>query len=228
MADPAMTSIDELTANAPSKPGLPTHLVSKPTPYTYSLSYLSATDPNPLPQISNLLSLPRTQLNDELQFIARDGTQSLITALLTTTTITSSSDGLTMTLPPSNPPLLPRWKPLPKPKPPTKWETFAKKKGIGKYGGSAKGGAALAEKRKNAVYDEEKGEWVRKWGYKGRNKDGEGDWLVEVDEKAQRKEEEGNGNSVRGEGKRERMERVRRQMRKERNNERRGRKAGAG
>jgi regulator of ribosome biosynthesis len=71
------------------------------------------------------------------------------------------------------------------------------------------------------VYDEEKGEWVPKWGYKGRNKDGEGEWIVEVDEKKERGlEEEGKGKTVRGEGKRERMEKVRRNERKQRANER--------
>ena len=89
-----------------------------------------------------------------------------------------------------------------------------------------KGGAAYDEKRKNAVYDEESGEWVRKWGYKGKNQREGGEWLVEVDEKKGRKEEEGKG--VRAEPKRERMERVRRQVRKERNNERKGRKGQGG
>ena len=77
------------------------------------------------------------------------------------------------------------------------------------------------------VYDEAKGEWVPKWGYKGRNKEGEGEWIVEVDE---RREKElggrGKGETVRGEGRRERVEKLRRGERKERNNERRGRKGG--
>ncbi len=131
-----------------------------------------------------------------------------------------------MLLPSSNPPVLPRWKPLPKAKQPTKWESFAKKKGIGKFGGTVKGGAALAEKRRNSVYDEESGEWVRKWGYKGKNAREGGEWLVEVDEKKKPIEEE--GRSVRGEGKRERMERMRRQERKERNNQKRGKKGSGG
>ena len=80
------------------------------------------------------------------------------------------------------------------------------------------------------VYKEETGEWVPKWGYKGRNKDGEGEWIVEVDEK---KEKEllgkGDGREVRGEGRRERVDKVRRNERKQRANERIGRKkAGAG
>lgn len=33
------------------------------------------------------------------------------------------------------------------------------------------------------MYDDATGEWVPKWGYKGTNKDGEDDWLVEVDDK---------------------------------------------
>ena len=77
------------------------------------------------------------------------------------------------------------------------------------------------------VYEEETGEWVPKWGYKGRNKDGEGDWIVEVDEKKEREAEaKGDGSTVRGEGRRERKEKVRRNERKQRSNERGQRKAG--
>lgn len=51
-------------------------------------------------------------------------------------------------------------------------ELFAKKKGI-------------LEKPKDGklIYDEEKQDWVPKWGYKGKNKEVESQWLVEVDEK---------------------------------------------
>lgn len=135
-----------------------------------------------------------------------------------------------MTLPPATN-RLPRWKPLPKPKAPTKWELFARKKGIGKYGGSLKGGAALEDRRKNMVYDEESGEWVKKWGFKGKNKSGESDWLVELDDETLKKEKDGfggEGRTVRGEGRRERMERIKRQDRRQRNNERRQRKGGKG
>lgn len=79
------------------------------------------------------------------------------------------------------------------------------------------------------VFDEEKGEWVPKWGYKGRNKDGEGDWIVEVDEERERERGvEGTGKTERGEGRRERVEKVRRNERKQRNNERKTRKSGGG
>lgn len=72
------------------------------------------------------------------------------------------------------------------------------------------------------VYDEAKGEWMPKWGYKGRNKDGEGEWIVEVDEKKEKGLEA--GKEVRGEGRRARVEKVRRNERKQRANERKGRK----
>lgn len=62
-----------------------------------------------------------------------------------------------------------------------------------------------------------------KWGYKGRNKEAE--WIVEVDEKKETKlGEDGKGKTVRGEGRRDRMEKVKRGERKQRANERKGRK----
>lgn len=180
-------------------------------------------DPNPL-----LVPSPSSQtsaLDSALAATARDGAQVLLNQLLTTCPLTSTvEDGILLTLPaPSI--VLPRFKPLPIPKPPTKWELFARKKGIGKYNtklGSG-GGSAEAERRKKLVYDEEKGEWVPRWGYKGKNKKGEDDWLVEVDEKMWKREGEmhGGGKSIRGEGRRERMEQVRRNERRMRANEKR-------
>lgn len=76
------------------------------------------------------------------------------------------------------------------------------------------------------VYDEEKGEWVPKWGYKGKNKDGDAQWIVEVDERKERERKA--GTEVRGDGRRERVERVRRNERLMRANERKGRKSGGG
>lgn len=238
--------------------------ISKATAYTFDLGHLLIVDPNPLPPTTQLLPRSMTTStaattihttqdpNDLLRSTARDGAQMLLNHLLTTRPITrnkdssSSSDGqLSLSLPPAEL-ALPRWKPLPKAKPPTKWEAFAKKKGIGKFANSANGkGAALEERRKNLVYDEESGEWKRKWGYRGKNKDGKGegsDWLVELDDDdgkvrtgkkpnnhkrkvsgAAAGEVEAEGKNVRTEGKRERMERVRRQLRKERSNLKRSR-----
>ncbi|OAX82565.1 hypothetical protein ACJ72_03081 [Emergomyces africanus] len=197
--------------------------VEKPTPYTFDLGHLLALDPNPLTLPNNCTST--SSLNAALTSTARDGAQSLLNQLLTTCPITATPrDGILLSLPPRTT-LLPRFKPLPAPKQPTKWELFARKKGIGKYNkklGSG-GGSAETERRKKLVYDEASGEWVPKWGYKGKNKRGENEWLVEVDEKMWKKEEglSKEGKSVRGEGRRERVERIKRNERRMRANERR-------
>lgn len=182
-----------------SKPKLPV-AVEKPTPYTFDLGHLLAEDPNPV-------TLDRDALEQSLAEVARDGAQSLINQLLSTCPLSSTSDGVLLTLPaPST--QLPREKPVPPPKVPTKWERFAEKKGIK---------AKTREQRKNLAYDEESGEWKRKWGYKGLNKKGEDDWLVEVDMDKERERKE--GTSIRADGRRERKERIKRNERKMRKNE---------
>lgn len=197
--------------------------VSKPTPYTFDLGHLLVNDPNPL-------ELPADQkVNDSLKATARDGVQVLLNQLLTTCEIkTSVSDGVLLTLPAPNI-HLPRHKPLPIPKAPTKWELFARKKGIGKF--SQKPGAAGQDKerRKKLQYDEASGEWVPRWGYKGKNKDDENQWLVEVDEKKWKKEAEANseGGNIRGISRTERKDRIKRNERKQRSNEKRSNPARA-
>lgn len=62
---------------------------------------------------------------------------------------------------------LPREKPLPKPKPLTKWERFAKAKGISH------------SKKDKKVWDDDKQEWVNRWGRDGKNREGEEQWLHE-------------------------------------------------
>lgn len=196
--------------------------VSKPTPYTFDLGHLTANDPNPLD-----LS-PSITLNTSLQAIARDGAQSLLNQLLTTCTITSSAaNGVLLNLPAPQT-HLPRHKPLPTPKPPTKWELFARKKGIGKYSTKAGGALADKERRKKLVYDEATGEWVPRWGYKGKNKPEDDQWAVEVPEKDWKKEEDAaaKGGSIRGMNRTERKERIKRNERKMRANDRRAKKGG--
>jgi regulator of ribosome biosynthesis len=97
---------------------------------------------------------------------ARDGVQTLIAKLFTLPTL-SSPDGPAAQLPAAEF-HLPRAKPLPKPKPPTKWERFAAAKGIQK------------KVREKKVWDEEKQEWVNRWGKGGRNKKEEEQWISEV------------------------------------------------
>lgn len=72
---------------------------------------------------------------------------------------------------------------LPAPKVLTKWQKFANAKGI-----------APKPKRDRMVFDEEKGEWVPRWGYKGKNKELDDQWLVEVP--LGKGEEDNSGHSV--------------------------------
>merc|ERR1712098_717134 len=147
-------------------------------------------------------------LEDDLAATARDGAQALLNQLLSTCPIASTPNGVLLSLPEIEA-TLPREKPLPPPKAQPTWEKFAAKKGIK---------SKTAEQRKKMVYDEATGEWVPKWGYKGANKAGENDWIVEVDEKKERERKE--GTERQGDGRRARVERVKRGERLQRKNER--------
>ncbi len=112
------------------------------------------------------LNIHSADLESHLQNLARDGTQALISKLFSLPT-TPSPDGPVAQLPP---PItqIPRSKPLPKPKAPTKWERFAAAKGIQK------------KVREKKIWDEEKQEWVNRWGKDGKNKEKEEQWITEV------------------------------------------------
>ncbi|KAI1000530.1 hypothetical protein K3495_g7665 [Podosphaera aphanis] len=200
------TKVHSMT-NTTAAPKLPV-VVNKTTPYTFDLGLLLANDPNPLLASSE-------SLEDDLVATARDGAQALINQLLETCPISNTPNGVLLTLPPPETPL-PREKPLPPPKVLTTWQKFAAKKGIA---------PKTAEQRKKLVFDETTGEWVPKWGYKGKNKEGENDWIVEVDERKER--ERKHGTERQGDGRRERIERVKRNERLQRANERKSRKAGS-
>lgn len=147
-------------------------------PYSFDLGNLLINDVNPLPG-TGTGAVP----DEQLAALARETAQALINQLLTVCTVvkgsaTKTTAGPALMLPaPST--ALPRAKRVPVARAPTKWEQFAAKKGI-----------APKAKDGKTVYDDEKGEWVPKWGYKGKNKDGENDWLVEVDEKKENADRE--------------------------------------
>jgi regulator of ribosome biosynthesis len=152
--------------------------VDKLIPNTYDLGNLATFDPNPLD--NDKLKDP-AQLEEYLTSVTRDNVQLLINQILSlpvksTTDTHGSSTGQdsTMTLIqlPDPTTILPREKGIPKAKAPTKWEQFAARKGI-----------KAKPKDGKTVYDEETGEWVPKWGYKGKNKDLDSQWLVEVEHK---------------------------------------------
>ena len=134
--------------------------VEKAIPVEFDLGLLSVFDINPIP----------SSKEDDLLNVARDSTQLLLNSILSCP-IQSSNDGVLITLPE---PItrLPREKPVPVESAETKWAKFARLKGI------------QAKKRDGKmVFDEEKEDWVPKWGYKGQNKDAETAWAVELDDK---------------------------------------------
>ena len=66
------------------------------------------------------------------------------------------------------------------------------------------------------IYDEATGEWVPKWGYKGKNKAEENQWLVELDDKKVPKKG-GDMDNPRALSRQERLDRIKkneRQMKK--------------
>ena len=145
----------------------------------FDLGHLAVFDPNPLD--SEKLNSSDNIKESYLRDVTRDNAQLLINQLLslpikTTTDTSGNSTGQdsTMTLLHLPPPItdLPREKSLPKPKTPSKWELFAARKGINSN-----------TKKSKYVFNEESGEWVPKWGYKGKNKELDDQWLVEVDDK---------------------------------------------
>ncbi|KAF6762029.1 ribosome biogenesis regulatory protein-domain-containing protein [Ephemerocybe angulata] len=135
--------------------------VEKETPLEIDAGHLMVSDLNPIDEESY-----NENLEEHLRALARDGTQALLAALFSLPT-SKSADGPLAQLPPRTY-QLPRQKALPKPKPPTKWERFAAAKGISHV------------KRDKKEWDEERQEWVNRWGKDGKNRRVEEQWLTEV------------------------------------------------
>ncbi|KAI5119603.1 hypothetical protein M0805_005773 [Coniferiporia weirii] len=125
------------------------------------LGYLVVTDTNPVDEEQY-----KHDLEAHLESNARAGAQVLLSALLQCPTRPSPDGPLTLLSPPTT--QLPRTKPVPAPRPPTKWEQFARAKGIQKH------------RKDRKEWDEERGEWRARWGRNALNKEEEGAWLNEV------------------------------------------------
>lgn len=160
--------------------------VEKPIPVTYDLGNLAVFDSNVIDR--NDVDSSNARREENIKSLTRDNVQLLINQILSlpikTTTesaggTSNQSASMTLIQLPEPTTQLPREKPLPKPKAPTKWELFAAKKGI-----------KPKERAGKSVYDEATGEWVAKWGYKGANKTLDDQWLVEVDDKVKNTEDE--------------------------------------
>jgi regulator of ribosome biosynthesis len=103
--------------------------------------------------------------------LTRDNTQLIVNELFKLP-VSSADAGVLATLP-ARTTVLPREKPLPKDKPLTRWEKFAKTKGI------------LNRKRDRMVYDEDSGEYKPRWGYQAKDADKVADdWLLPVPDHA--------------------------------------------
>ncbi|KAN0135911.1 Ribosome biogenesis regulatory protein (RRS1) domain containing protein [Lactarius tabidus] len=136
-------------------------IVEKDVPLDVDAGFLTVTDPNPIDKESY-----DHDREAYLQSTARDGVQLLLAALFNLPTLSSPEGPLAQLPPPTT--QLPRTKPLPKPKPPTKWERFARAKGI------------QSQRRDKKIWDDERQTWVPRWGWKGKNREEETQWLHEV------------------------------------------------
>jgi len=139
--------------------------VEKDIPVEIDAGLLSVTDMNHID--AEAYAADREAYLAEL---AREGVQLLLSKLFSLP-VSSSPEGPLAQLPKPTT-LLPRAKPLPKPKPPTKWEKFAAAKGINK------------QKKEKKVWDEESQEWVNRWGRDGKNKEKEEQWIQVLPDQA--------------------------------------------
>ncbi|MEE6526644.1 hypothetical protein FKM82_027402 [Ascaphus truei] len=145
--------------------------VHKELELEFDVGNLLALDPNP----PNTRTFHQQNSGEFLRSLARDNTQLLINKLWTLPT-EKLQEAIVAKLPDPTT-RLPREKPVPKPRAPTRWEEFAKLKGIQK------------KKKTNLVWDEVHNDWKRRWGYQ-RAKDDTKEWLIEVPETADPNEDQ--------------------------------------
>ncbi|KAI9536125.1 Rhodanese- sulfurtransferase [Dissostichus eleginoides] len=154
--------VEELLAKAQrdEEEKLKSITVTKELELTFDVGHLLACDSNRVEA--------RALKEDKEQFLrslARDNTQLLINEVWKLRA-ERLQEALVVKLPETHTPL-PRAKPPPKVRAITKWEEFAKLKGIQK------------RKKTNLVWDENAKDWKRRWGYQ-RGGDDTKEWLIEV------------------------------------------------
>ncbi|KAJ6664027.1 hypothetical protein lerEdw1_008981 [Lerista edwardsae] len=146
--------------------------VQKELELEFDLGNLLGVDKNPVARAVAGASPQREAL---LRSLARDNTQLLVAQLwaLPSERAEGGARPVVAQLPePST--RLPREKPLPKARPLTRWEQFARLKGI----------RPTRKKRGTLVWDEAAKEWRRRWGYRRAGGDPSRDWLLEVPDAA--------------------------------------------
>ena len=152
-------------ANAPQFRGAAPDDPDKEDDLTYDVGNLACFDTHPI-------SLQEVNAQGGLSSVdkflikhARDNAQLLFNQIFNLET-EASDVGRLAVLPEGETPL-PRYRPVPKPKPETKWQKFAKEKGI------------KNKKRERMLWDEQKKEWRPRYGYQRAN-DETRDWAIEV------------------------------------------------
>nr|XP_028592650.1 ribosome biogenesis regulatory protein homolog [Podarcis muralis] len=170
----AASSVEDLLARAEEREAERQRSVTvhKELELEFDVGNLLAVDKNPAPRGVGAGCPQREAL---LRALARDNTQLLVGQLwaLPSERAEGGAGPVVARLPdPST--RLPREKPLPKPKPLTRWEQFARLKGI----------RPTRKKRGTLVWDEAAKEWRRRWGYQRAGGDPSRDWLLEVPDSA--------------------------------------------
>ncbi|XP_042522384.1 ribosome biogenesis regulatory protein homolog [Dipodomys spectabilis] len=135
--------------------------VHKELELEFDLGNLLAVDRNPPTALRSAGPAPEA----ELRALARDNAQLLINRLWQLPSA-RVDEALVAQLPEPTT-RLPREKPLPRPRPLTRWQQFARLKGI------------RPRKKTNLVWDDASGQWRRRWGYQ-RARDDTKEWLIEV------------------------------------------------
>lgn len=115
----------------------------------------------------NVIDATRFRKNPEdyLKVLAEENVQLLFNKLCNLEK--KRIDNMEVTVLPEKITQLPRSRPVPKPRVPTKWESFAKNKGIQK------------RKKDKLIYDESTNEWKPRYGYRRAPSDGD-QWMVEL------------------------------------------------
>jgi len=134
--------------------------VIKSIPVDVDLGNLLVWDPNVIDQQAY-----KEDKNEYIQSTMRDNMQLLVNALWQAPI--ERHDNVIVAKLPEAKTIVPREKPLPKPKPLTKWQKFAQGKGIVKH------------KKSKFVWDEAKKQWGRRYGFKKANDESK-DWVIEV------------------------------------------------
>uniref|UniRef100_T1IH02 Ribosome biogenesis regulatory protein n=1 Tax=Strigamia maritima TaxID=126957 RepID=T1IH02_STRMM len=153
-----------LARDAEDSNHLKTINVEKELELEYDLGHLLATDPN-----THDLKKFNENKDEYLKSLTRDNVQLLINQLWKLPV--ERREEVIVALLPASKTRLPREKPIPKERPPTKWEEYSQKKGI------------QNRKKSKLVWDEKLKEWKPRWGY-NRVDDEKKDWVLEVPQNA--------------------------------------------